>query len=232
MNCMDFQRALNADPRGLSESARAHARNCPACTQRLVRQMNLEAQLHAASQVSPSVGIEDRILFKIRIGQQRRQQQLVAMVSSVVVGLAAVMSLSWSLSRPTHVSTDLAAIAVEHVLQEPQHLQETAYIAPAKLSELLALVGARAHGSLPVTYANYCDLPNGKGGHIVLATAHGRVTLMLIPNAQTRVMQRRIQNGMIAEVYGARLGSYSLVSPNNAALTEAKAVLARQWHWV
>ena len=231
MNCMDFQRALNADPRELSESARAHAENCPPCTQRLVRQMNLEARLNAALQVAPSLGMEDRILFKIRAGQQQRQQ-LVAMVSAVVIGLATVMSLSWSLSGSSHVPTDLAAIAVEHVLQEPQHLQETIYISPTKLSELFALVGARAHGSLPVTYANYCDLPNGKGGHIVLATAHGRVTLMLIPNGKTHVMQRRIQNGMIVEVYKARHGSYSLVSPNNAALTEAKALLARQWHWV
>lgn len=228
---MEFQRTLNADPRELSDSARAHAENCPACTRRLVRQMSLEARINAALQVTPSLGMEDRILFKIRAGRQQRQQ-LVAVVSTVIIGLTAVMGLSWSLSQSSSGPTDIAAIAVEHVLQEPQHLNETVHTPPDKLRGLFALVGARTHGNLPVTYANYCDLPNGKGGHVVLETSHGRVTLMLIPNGRTRVTQRRIQNGMIVEVFKARRGSYSLVSPNKAALTEAKALLARQWYWV
>ena len=231
MNCMDFQRALNADPRRLPESAHTHAENCSACAQRLVRQINQEARINAALQVTPALGMEDRILFKVRAGRQQHQQ-LVATAATVIIGLTGVMVLSWSLSQPSHAPTDIAAIAVEHVLQEPQHLHETVRVSPSKLNELFALVGARAHGSLPVTYANYCDLPNGKGGHVVLETSHGRVTLMLIPKGDTRVTRRRIQKGMIVEVYKARHGSYSLVSPNNAGLIEAKAMLARQWYWV
>lgn len=47
MNCMDFQRELNADPRRLSKAALDHAETCPDCARRLAGQINLDAQLDA-----------------------------------------------------------------------------------------------------------------------------------------------------------------------------------------
>ncbi|MDP1925214.1 MAG: DUF3379 family protein [Thiobacillus sp.] len=225
MNCLDFQRELNADPRRLTEAARIHAETCPACAQRMVRQMNLETHLNAALQVSPPPGMEDRILFATRVGQRQRKQFL-ALAASVVAGVAVVLGLS--LSQPD-AAPDLVALAVGHVRDEPQHLHETVAVAPEKLNSLLALVGAS--GSLPATYANNCVLPNGQGGHIVLQTPHGRVTLMLIPNGKTDAMQRQIRDGWVTEVYAARRGSYSLVASSESALTDAKAILARQLRW-
>jgi type IV pilus biogenesis protein CpaD/CtpE len=228
MNCLDFQRVLNADPRRLSAAACAHAEGCPECERRRIRQINEEAQWEDALRVALPDGLEDRIVLAAKMAKRQRQR-IYALAASLAAGVAIALGV---MMPHLAESPDLALIAVEHVMDEPQHLTEDSIVDPGKLDSLLAHVGAQSRGALPVTYAGTCRLPNGEGGHIVLDTPHGRVTLMLIPNSRTAAMQRRTHEGMLVEVYAARRGSYSLVAPNEAALTEAKTILARQLRWV
>jgi len=228
MNCMEFQRELSADPRRLTTAALGHAETCSDCARRMAGQINLDAQWEAELQASPPVGMEDRILLATRMGRQKRQRYY-ALVATLVAGMAVVFGVT--LSQPDKGSPDLVAIAVEHVLNEPEHLQETQVVNSRMLNDLLARVGAQTRGTLPATYANACKLPNGEGGHIVLSTQHGRVTLMLIPHGKTDAMLRRMMGNLIVEVHAARTGSYSLVAPNESALTDAKTLLARQLRW-
>jgi len=228
MNCMEFQRELNADPHRLSTAALGHAETCADCARRMAGQINIDAQWEAELQAHVPDGMEDRILLAIRMARQKRQR-FYAMAASLVGGVALVLGVT--LSQPGAQSHDLVALAVDHVLEEPEHLQETRIVDASTLNRLLAKVGAQVNGVLPATYANACILPNGQGGHIVLQTSGGRVTLMLIPNGKTDVMLRRASGNFIVEVHAARHGSYALVAANEAALTDAKALLARKLRW-
>lgn len=228
MNCMEFQRELNAAPLRLSTAALGHAETCADCARRMAGQINLEAQWEAELQTHAPDGMEDRILLATRMIRQKRQR-FYAVAASLVGGLAIVLGVT--LSQPGAQSQDLVALAVNHVLEEPEHIQETRVVDARMLNRLLAKVGAQMDGVLPATYANACILPNGQGGHIVLQTPSGRVTLMLIPNGKTDAMLRRSSGDLIAEVHTARHGSYALVAANEAALTDAKAMLARQLRW-
>jgi len=225
MKCLDFQRALNADPRHLSHEARQHAEQCADCARRMVKQLNFDAGLMAVLQVSTQDGMEDRILLATRFSEKKRMT-LYAVAASIV--LAVVITLGMPFVGDKH-EIDMA---IEHVLAEPEHLAETNTVTPAQLNAILARVGAHTDTMLPVSYANVCDLPNGKGGHIVLNTPHGRVTLMLMPSGKSGAVERKEINGVIAEMYAARRGNYSLIAGNDAALTEAKSMLASQLRWV
>ena len=228
MNCMEFQRELNGDPRGLSAVALGHAETCADCARRMASQIKLEAQWEADLQATPPVGMEDRILLATRIKHQKRQRYY-ALAATLMVGIAFVVSMN--VTQFGADSPDLIAMSVEHVQAEPEHLLETHVVDAVALNKLLARVGAHTRGALPVTYANACVLPNGEGGHIVLETSQGRVTLMLIPHGKTDVILRRVAGHLLVEVNSARHGSYSLVAPSEGALTEAKALLARQLIW-
>jgi len=228
MNCMEFQRRLNADPRRLSALALGHAETCVDCARRLAGQIKLDARLDTGLQVPPPAGMEDRILLATRLDGQKRQRDYVwaaALLAGVALGLGVLAS-----SHDTR-PVDLADMSIAHVLSEPAHLHETQRVDRAMLNHLLARAGAQSRGALPVTYAGACPLPNGEGAHIVLNLQHGRVTLMLIPNGKTDTMLRRTTARFVVEVHAARHGSYSLVAPNESALIEAKALLARQLRW-
>ena len=230
MNCLEFLRALNVDPRHLLLAARQHAENCSDCARRMVKQLNMEATLANTLQVPTPVGMEDRILLATRFSEKRRLA-LYAVAASVALAVSVTLGSAF-FAKPTELDMAIE-MAIEHVLAEPEHLAETKVVSSAQLNELLARVGASSSTLLPVTYANSCNFPNGsRGGHIVLATPYGRVTLVLMPNGESGVVQRRKMKGLIAEMYAARQGNYSLIASNDAALIAAKSMLANQLHWI
>jgi len=224
MNCLEFQSALNADPHHLPLTARQHAEDCTQCARRMVKELNFDASLADVLQVPAPDGMEDRILLATRFNEKRRMT-LYAVAASVLVVVSVMFSMPFLNGKPE------LDMAIEHVLAEPHHLAETRDVTPAQVNALLAQVGARSEVMLPVSYAGTCDLPNGKGGHIVLNTQHGRVTLMLMPMGKSGVVERKETNGVIAEMYAARYGNYSLIANSNAALKEARSMLASQLHW-
>ena len=228
MNCLEFQRELNADPRRLSADALGHAETCPDCARRMAGQFRQEARWEAELQIATPVGMEDRILLATRFGRQKRQRSYA--IAAVLVASVAV-AVSMNVMGPQPGAQDLAVIAVDHVQAEPEHLHETHAVNAATLNSLFARVGAQVQGPLPVTFAGACVLPGGTGGHIVMATSQGRVTLMLMPNGKTDVVVHRTIGNLLVEVNAARHGSYSLVAPNERALVEAKAILARNLRW-
>jgi hypothetical protein len=225
MNCLEFQRVLNADPRHIPAPARQHAENCPDCARRMVKQINFDASLAHALQIPAPEGMEDRILLATRFSEKRRMT-LYAVAASVLIAVTVTLGPA-IFNSPSELE-----MAIEHVLAEPEHLAETVDVSPATLNNLLAHVGARSDNALDVTYANACDLPNGKGGHIVLNTAHGRVTLMLMPNGKSGVVKRKEMKGVIAEMYAAQHGNYSLIADSDVALVAAKQMLASHLRWV
>lgn len=229
MNCLEFLRALNVDPRHLLLAARQHAENCSDCARRMVKQLNMEATLANTLQVPTPVGMEDRILLATRFSEKRRLA-LYAVAASVALTVCVTLGSAF-FAKPTELDMAIE-MAIEHVLAEPEHLAETNVVSSTQLNELLAYVGARSNTLLPATYANTCNLPNGKGGHIVLATPYGRVTLVLMPNGESGVVKRREMKGLIAEMYAARQGNYSLIASSDAALIAAKSMLANQLHWI
>lgn len=225
MNCLEFQRELNADPKRLSPVAQRHGEDCPDCARRLVRQLHQEACLRDALKMTGvPEGLEDRILLATHIGQ--RQRLRLAAVAAVSL-LAASLTLSWPLLRPASP----ASIAVAHVVGEPKHLADTLPVSLRQLDQLFALVGAHPSGSLPATFANACDMPKGKGGHVVFDTPHGRVTVILMPAYRAYTAAPEMRDGMLVQVFAARHGSYALVAPNAAALDTARALLHKNLHW-
>ena len=88
MNCLEFQRALNADPRHLHMAARNHAEECADCAWRMVKQLNLDATLIDALQMNAPDGMEDRILLATRLGDKQRMT-FYAVEASVLIVISA-----------------------------------------------------------------------------------------------------------------------------------------------
>jgi anti-sigma factor RsiW len=225
MNCLDFRRELNTDPRRLSPPAQAHAEACPACARRMAGQVALEARLAGALRVDPPAGLADRVLLAARMGRQR-QMRLYALAAGVVLAVGVSLSLP-VLDRPEN----LARMGIAHVLAEPQFLARQAPVDPAVVAEEFVRVGARVEGALPAVHAAPCPVPGGDGAHIVLKTPYGMVTVLLIPNRDPAELQRAAGRGYIAVVHHARRGCYTLVATSERALAYAQAMLERSLRW-
>ena len=225
MNCLDFLRELNADPRRLSTAARAHAKDCAACARMQARQTTIENELAAAMNIHPPAGLADRILLDVKL-QRRRTFQFLALAASVV--LVAGLTLTVPILEQQE---GLPAAMIAHVQGEPELLTIKAQAAPEALAHELARIGAVAAAPIPVVHAAPCDVPGGDGGHVVFDTPYGRVTLLLVPNRREDIGNQLKREGFVAVVRAAKRGCYSLIAQNEQALAAAEAMLAERMRW-
>ena len=211
MNCIDFRREALAQPLRLAPAAGEHAAACDACGPFLERLRELDAELYQAMSIPVPDGLADRVLVSQGI-RGRRRPWLWALAAGVL--LAFLVAL---LARPLITGRELAGEALAHVAHEPQSFQLLSVHAPDLLPKELALQGVRLARTVgQVTYATLCPM-SVRARHLVVRTAEGPVTLLLLPDDPVRRGRTVVErDGMTAISLPAARGSIAIVAPTRA----------------
>jgi len=86
--------------------------------------------------------------------------------------------------RPTDT---LAQDVITHVANEPQSWSSSAPVPPGELDRVLSRAGVvRAADAAPVSYAQTCWFRNRWVPHLVVRTAHGPYTVLVLRGTQLR----------------------------------------------
>lgn len=222
MNCLDFRRAIFTNPRQLDEAARTHSLECAGCRDFLEKQREMDAELFAALQVPPPDGLADRILVARGLRPGRRRWVWAAAASVVLAA-----GLAW-IGRPWTRGDPLGREAIAHVLHEPQSLTATLAVPGDVLPAMLAEQGMKAASALgQVTYARLCPMDGRVARHVVVRTAEGPVTLLLMPESPPERRRAVTQgDGLAAITLPAVRGSIAIVAASvSQALAIEKALL-------
>lgn len=227
-NCIDFRREKLADPRRLSEAAEEHLIACTAC-QAFSRRVNAgERMLQDAVAVEVPEGLAERVLVggRARTGSPFKLWALAAsMVLSVSLGVQ-----YW------HAAPDRArvALAVEHVMHEPESFMSTRLIEPQRVSQILESFGAEVKVPLAsVRYVKLCPVPGGTGWHIVFDTAQGPATLLLLPQKDETVRTITASyRGMGVHVEPGGQGMVAVVASDTDRAREAAGMLRQHVSWL
>ena len=212
MNCIDLRRDVLAQPLRLAPEAQQHVMECAACRAFVERQRELEAELHDALSVSVPDGLADRVLVAHGIRRRRAPWAwAIAATLLLTAGLAGI-------GRPLLSGRALAGEAIAHVHEEPQALRIVERQPPELLARELASQGVKLASAIgQVTYATLCPMASGKALHLVVATADGPVTLLLLPSDETRRRRTLVESdGMVAVAMPAARGSIAIVAPSRA----------------
>lgn len=170
MNCLEFRRAVGADPRTRATEVLLHAEQCAACARHRDELMRMDQLIHRALEIEvPSL--------PARASVRRRWLARWAAAASVVAAVA-VSLIVW-LSAPREA---LAGQLVAHVEGEAQSLVRTAdVVEPERLDDVLARSGVRLKpGAGPVSYAMSCWFRGHYVPHLVVQTDGGPVTVLLL----------------------------------------------------
>lgn len=205
MNCLEFRRHILADPRRPGAGERAHAAECPACADFLDKQRDLDARLFEAMQVTPPDGLADRIL----VARGLRKRRWIWPVAASLMLTGALVAL-W----PRLGADELGREAIAHVAHEPQAFTASYSVPDDALATMLADQGVnlvRAVGR--ITYSTLCPVGSHTARHIVVRTAEGPVTLLLMPDDR-QARQRAVTqaDGMAALTIPAARGTITIVA--------------------
>jgi hypothetical protein len=185
MLCADYKRMLLADPQNPSAEMRLHVAVCADCTRYTERLLRFEGRLDRALRVT---AMSQHSTFAAQSAPLRaaaapfarpvrRRNRWLAAAASVLV--AAVVAGGLWLVAP---GRSLAAAVVDHMSEEPQAWTRTDVpVAPPRLDKVLGKshVRLRADAGL-VSYANSCLFRGQAVPHLVVQTAGGPVTVMVL----------------------------------------------------
>jgi Protein of unknown function (DUF3379) len=246
MDCLEFRRETGADPRHLSAAAAAHRDACAACAESLRRNLALDEKILAALRVSvPEAmcsgataaapgsgesngrrgGAAGGVVGFPRIEPRRWMALAASIVGGVVIG-----SLLW-LGGPR---ASLAEDVVKHMSHEPEAMVATSQEAdPAEVAAVLA----RAHVHLQpgvgtVSYANTCPFRGEKVPHLVVQTAAGPMTVMVLRDEKVTAPMEFDEGGYAGTIVPAGPGSIAVIGHAPTADLEQVARLVRdaiQW---
>src|SRR5262249_10546134 len=156
---------LGAQPHDLPPEVVAHVEGCAECRRFRDETLMLESRVQAALELPLA-----------RFRQPARVRRF-ALAASVV--LAMVVAGGVWLLQP---STGLAGEIVAHVEEEADSWNSSTQLPGTKVDEILRTAGAQFDSPYPVVYGYPCPFKGHRVAHLVVQTAHGTMTVMLIPH--------------------------------------------------
>lgn len=217
--CRHARVQIGGDPQHLSAEARQHVERCAACAKFLAETLELDAKLRGALEM-PLAGFRTPAVPEVR-GPRR-----FALAASVV--LAVLLGGGFWLLRPQNA---LAAEVVEHVLHEAGSWEHHANLPPGSVADVLRIAGVEFSATLPVVYASACDFRGRRVPHLVVETAQGPMTVMLLANEQVARRTEFAEEGLSGVLLPAGSGSVALLTRGAAPSAQAEGAMVSAVRW-
>jgi hypothetical protein len=239
MRCADYRRSMMVDPRDPDPQLREHGESCHDCRLYTERLLRFESRLDRALRVTvpahtdtPAqtdadfpgnssasvVQLPAKSLPQARPSAVYRRRWL-AMAASVLLAVVVAGALWLSVPGPS-----LAADVVTHMAGEPDAWRRTDVPVPSlELQDVLRDSHLRlAAGAAMVSYASSCAFRGHRVPHLVIQTALGPVTVMVLVHEQAAKQQRFDDagyRGVIVPVPGH--GALAVLTHDSAADSKA-----------
>jgi hypothetical protein len=173
IGCAEYRRAVLTNPRDAAPELAAHLANCRECPGYIERLLRFEGRLERALRIDARESAEP---FRAR---PRVHRGWLAMAASVVAALVVAGGLWVAVPH-----TSLAADVVAHMAGEPEAWARTDVPVPASdLDRVLERARMRLTPEAGmVSYAQSCRFRGHTVPHLVVQTAMGPVTVMVLPH--------------------------------------------------
>lgn len=222
MNCLEFRRAAGADPRQLGADAIAHRDSCPECIAHLRQLLAMDATILKALQVAVPPGrkagdIPPRAI-SVAAAAFASPRRWYALAASILGGVLVGVVL-WA-SGPRNA---LARDVLGHIAHEPDSLVVTQVPADAeRVREVLAREGVRLRSDMGlVSYVMSCSFRGHEVPHLVVQTAGGPVTVLVLRDEQVTRPMKFHEQGYVGTIEPAGPGSIAVIGGSAAQVKEA-----------
>lgn len=221
MNCDQARLQIGAEPGATSAGLEEHLRECPSCTRLREETRHLDDNIRRALQRPPEVtGRRTR-----GVPAPWRQWALAA---SVLLAMLAGFGV-WLL-RP---SDTLAREVVAHVQGEPESWLAREHVDAQGIDAALRGSGVELGiVSDKVTYAHSCWFRGRYVPHLVVQTAHGPVTVMILRHEQVSARRSFHEDGMRGVLVPAGGGSIAVFARGDGDVEALAGEMGRNVHWL
>ena len=221
MNCEAARLLIGADPGGAPPGLEEHLRGCPACSRFREEMRTLDANIRRALEQPPEIA-RARARVAPRVWRQW------ALAASVVLATLAVLAV-WLL-RP---SDSLARDVVAHVQSESDSWLATQHVSAQDIEEVLRGAGVELNiNSDRITFASSCWFRGHYVPHLVVQTARGPATVIILRHEQVRTRSTFHEAGMAGVIAPAQFGSIAVLTHGDASLQLIAGQMQHEVRWL
>jgi hypothetical protein len=230
MKCSDARFLLAADPRNGDPALLEHLTGCVTCAAYASDMHELDRQLRGAMNVPvPEVPLPAGP-YSVAGGSDtasrkpsRRFAPQLALAASIA-GIALVAGLLWT----AFPRQSLASAVVAHMAHEPDAWRTNTPLPTGDIQHVISRSGVRLDAMLPnVTYASSCWFRGHFVPHLVVRTAAGPVTVMVLPKERVAAPAELDEAGYRGVLVPAPRGSIAVLAHNGGDVEHvASAALA------
>jgi hypothetical protein len=219
MNCLELRRAVLLDPNRPGTQALLHAEKCAACGEFLAQARELEAQIERVLRIPVPHGLEERAVRNAM--EAPRISRRYALAAGVALGAAAGIGVLWPRNDP------LALAGIDFVVfEEAQAILDAKPADPGALRRAAARIGVALPEQLgELRYIGTCPFAGVTAHHVVLKTASGKATLLLLPDQTLRSRVVASARGLEAAIAPARGGSVAIIADSSRNLARIESIL-------
>ena len=198
-DCRHVRVAIGGDPHNLSPETRAHLSTCAGCTRFAQETLALDLRVADALQLR---------LSRFR-GAAPQPVRRFALAASLV--LAMLIGGGFWLLRP---QSALAGELIEHVRHEGGSWGAHELLSPAEVAAVLREAGVEFDASMPIVYAMACPFHGRRVPHLVVQTATGPMTVILLAHEHVSARQEFSDEGLEGVLLPAGAGSVAVLMQN------------------
>jgi hypothetical protein len=196
LTCQEVRLAIGAEPQSLPADVAAHLPSCAACRRFRDEMLVLDRDLRTALELP---------LADFRRPAARPVRRY-ALAASMMLGLMIAAAMWIALPQPA-----LAGEVVEHVLHEPDSWDGGAATAES-IAAVLKAAGVGFDSKLPIVYAAPCPFRGRRIAHLVVQTASGPMTVMLLPHETVSRRREFSESGIRGVLLPAGAGAVAVLA--------------------
>lgn len=231
MNCIEFRRQHDIDPRCRDEPFMLHKRDCASCADFAARAAKLEYKLDAALRVPLPENLASRILLKQSFHAAGRWSR----VSRIGLGVAASVLLSVVVGISIWVSRDGPTLdrEVVRLIDEAEHaLVPVVPVALQQIRASLKPVGIDLTREIGVvTFASPCVVRGKLAGHLVLRGEKAPISILMMPNESLAERLDVDERDSVGVVVPSGRGAIAIVGARGEPLEAIENLLRNAVRW-
>jgi len=220
MNCDEARLLVGAEPAATTPALEEHVQGCAACARFRAEMRTLDANILRALQHPPDVARAQ--------AQRPPPWRQWALAASVLLATLAVLGV-WLL-RP---SDTLAREVVAHVQAEPESWLATQELSAGGIDAALRRSGVELSlTSDKVSYAQSCWFRGHYVPHLVVQTARGPATVIILRHEKVRERRSFHEAGMSGVLVPADEGSIAVLGRDGGRLDALAGQMQKEIRWL
>lgn len=228
MTCDEARLHIGAEPASSAAPLEEHLQSCAACRQFRDEMRSLDANIRRAMEQPPEALPLRPASAPPPVWRRQRVWGQWALAASVALATFAVLAL-WLL-RP---SDSLARDVVAHVQAEPDSWLTREHFSAQDIQTGLNEAGVRLEfTSDSITYAHSCWFRGHYVPHLVMQTAQGPVTIILLRHEPVAGRRTFHEDGMSGVLVPSGQGSIAVLARGGGSVDQVAQLVQHDVHWL